>query len=287
MNKTLLWLSSLLIAAMPLTAKAQSNIKSAFEAIIKCPEATITDSHWLDKDPLTKVKTGQSDVYNFVLPANKMKLVKNVMDAFEKDSEMAYSINKGKANSNNFKITLAVGDGSTNGVSFIEDEGDYEYATFLAPESEDPSGIYRYAYAISYNEKGGKIRGKLVITYATTLMHRQKTERERQYSVLRNLSKLRNLSTDSEDFEMGETRQQPWFDTLMSYFQSMTQANSQTRIALATKAYKIIRDTAKYPDVTESDKDTVREILKSMISDKKYSESVLNELLNQCLVNLK
>lgn len=76
----------------------------------------------------------------------------------------------------------------------------------------------------------------------------------------------------------------------MSYLQTMTSANSQTRIALASKAYMLIRDASQYPDysdVSKSDKDTVREILKGMISDKKYSETVLNELLNQCLVNLK
>lgn len=67
----------------------------------------------------------------------------------------------------------------------------------------------------------------------------------------------------------------------------MTSANTQTRIALATKAFKVIRDTSKYSEVTDADKEAVREILKGMISDKKYSESVLNKLLNQCLVEIK
>ncbi|MDE7153140.1 MAG: hypothetical protein K2O00_01695 [Muribaculaceae bacterium] len=282
MNKTILWLSSLLIAAMPFTAAAQSNIRSAFDAIIKCPEATITDSHSLDKNPQTNVKTGQSDIYNFVLPADKMKLVKNVLSAFEKDSEKAYSINKGKYNPRESEIALAVGDGSGSGVTINDEESTYEYALFLAPASEDPSGVYRYAYAISYNEKGGKIRGKLIVTYALTLSQRQKIGRERQYSLLRDLSN-NTMVIDTTD----ASQQQSWFDTLMSYFQTMTQANSQTRIALATKAHKLILNVSKYPDVTEAEKNTVREILKSMISDSKYSESVLNELLNQCLVNLK
>lgn len=74
---------------------------------------------------------------------------------------------------------------------------------------------------------------------------------------------------------------------MMTYFQNMSQGSTQTRIALASKAYKLIQDIEKYPEVTDADKNTVREILKGMISDKKYSETILNKILNQCLTNIK
>lgn len=281
MKKTIIGLLSLASTIMPLATVAQTNVKAAFDAIIKCPEAKITESHQLEKDPMTNIKTGQCDIYNFILPADKINLVKNAVSAFNKDSEMAYSINQGNVMSDSYVVSLAVGDGSSSGVIISEPERDYIYATFLAPLSESPEGNYRYAYGMNYKEEKGKIEGKLIVTYATTLDYRQKKAREQQFDI------LRNLSGENAVFTTGNSQQQEWFSTLMSYFQSMTSANSQTRIALATKAYKLIRDADKYPEVTESDKNTVREILRAMISDKKYSETVLNQLLNQCLVILK
>lgn len=278
MKTSIIRLLSLLLAAIPMIAAAQNNIKSAFNDIIKCPEAQITETHSLEKDPTTGVKIGQSDVYSFVLPANKENLIKKVFSAFDKDTDMAYSINRGKNEKNDRKINLAVGDGDGDGVHINSQGYDYIYSLFLAPTAENSEGIYRYAYGINYKKDGGKLIGKLVITYATTLNYRQQMAQKKQYNVLRNLSNGSYVITDS---------QKSWFETLMSYFQSMTSANSQTRIALATKAYNVIRDTSKYPDVTDTDKDAVREILKGMIADKKYSETVLNKLLNQCLVSIK
>jgi len=270
-----------MLAVIPMTVAAQSNIQKAFEAIIKCSDAQITESHTLDKDPATGVKTGQSDVYRFVLPASKTNLLENVVSAFDKDSEMAYSVNKGKTVNTESDIVLTVGNGDNGGVYINSPDCEYIYSLFLAPLSEDPNGIYRYAYGMNCKEEGDKLIGKLVITYATTLKYRQQKAQQRQYDM------IRNLSNGAYVISGNNSSQQSWFDMLMSYFQSMTQANTQTRIALASKAFKTIRDTSKYPEVTDADKDAVREILKGMISDKKYSESVLNKLLTQCLVELK
>lgn len=281
MKTSTIRLLGICLSLMPLMANAQTNIKSAFDAIIKCPEVQITESHTLDKDPSTRKKTGQSDVYGFVLPASREDLLKNVVSAFEQDAEMAYSINKGMSSETERDIMLAVGITGNDGIIITSPGCEYIYSLFLAPLSEDPNGIYRYAYGLNYKEEGGKFIGRLVITYATTLNYRQQTEQQRQYDMFRNLSNGAYVITGNN------SSQQSWFDMLMSYFQSMTQANTQTRIALASKAFKAIRGTSKYPDVTDADKDAVREILKGMISDKKYSESVLNKLLTQCLVELK
>ena len=266
--------------AMAATAVAQTNLKMAFDAIIKCRDARITERHTLEKDPATNVKTGQSDVYQFEMPASKIGLVKNVISAFGKDSDKAYSINSGTFRLSDPQISLAVGDGNNAGERITEPGYEYAYATFLAPKSEDPSGIYRYAYGVNYREEDGKVRGTLVITYATTLQHRQAKEQKNHDWVFNGLP--------PGSVVMQNPGYQPsWFDTLMSYFQSMTSANSQTRIALATKAFKLIQNSSKYPEVTSSEKAAVREILKGMISEKKYSESVLNTLLNQSLKILK
>ena len=269
----------LILSAMPLLATAQSNIQSAFNALIKSPDVQISESHVLEKDPDSDKKTSQSDVYNFVLSAGQFKLIKNIINAIEKDRQHAYGLYSGSITPSDQDIVLAVGDGNNGGVSLTDLGGDYSYAIFLAPKSEDPEGIYRYAYGISYkkSKKNDNIIGKLVVTYATTLKYRQQIAAEQkqdQWKIFNQMNK-----------ELSE--QDSWFDMLMSYFQGMSEATPKTRIALAAKAFKVIRDTSKYPEVTTADKNAIREILKVMVSDSKYSESVLNKLLNQCLVELK
>ena len=279
MNTYLSRLISPLLAVIPMLASAQTNIKSAFDALIKCPDVQITESHSLEKDPGTNTKTGQSDIYNFTLPAKRIKLIENITSAFNKDSEMAYSINSGNTtNTENAIIKLAIGDGSGEGVYINEPECQYIYSLFLPPRSEDPNGIYRYAYGINYKQEGGNIIGKLVVTYATTLKHRQQAQQNRQLNILNSIPNGSIIVS---------TPQQTWFDLLMSYFQSMASSSPQVKISLATKAYNVIRDTQEYPEVTENDKNTVREILKGMIADKKYSDTMLNTLLNQCLVGIE
>lgn len=281
MKTSIIRLLSLMLSVIPMTAAAQNNIKSAFDAIIKCPEAKITESHTFEKDPSSGTKTGQSDVYRFVLLTDKANLLDNVVKAFDKDAEKAYSLSRGKSVNTESDIVLVVGNGDSDGVYITGPDCEYIYSLFLAPLEEDPNGIYRYAYGMNCKEEGGRITGKLVITYATTLKHRQEAAQQQRYDM------LRNLSDRSFVISGNKSTQESWFDKLMSYFQSMTSANSQTRIALASKAYKVIRDTSEYPEVTDADKDAVREILKGMISDKKYSETVLNKLLTQCLSGIK
>lgn len=280
MKISAMWLLCLILSTMQMPAAAQSNIQSAFNALIKSPDVQITESHVLEKDPDTDKKTSQCDVYDFVLPADQFKLIKNIVNAIEKDSQHAYGLYSGRITPSDQEIILAVGDGNgRNNVSLTDLGGDYSYAAFLAPKSEDPEGIYRYVYGISYKQskKNDNIAGRLVVTYATTLKYRQQAAVEQQQNQWKMLNKM-NKELQEED---------SWFDMLMSYFQSISEASSKTRIALATKAFKVIRDTSKYPEVTQADKDAIREILKVMVSDSKYSESVLNKLLHQCLVELK
>lgn len=272
-------LLSLLLAVVPLMAAAQSNIKSAFDAIIKCPQAQISESHTLDKDPSTGMKTGQSDVYRFVLPTSKEKLLDKVLEAFDKDIEKAYSVKRGKTTRSEGQIGLAIGNGESSELVNCPD-CEYIYSLFLAPQAEDPDGIHRYGYAMSFKEEGSQLVGKLVVTYATTLKYRQELAQKQQYNVLRNLSNGTYVIN-------GNTDQQLWFDDVMGYLQAMDSANSKRRITYARNAYKVIRNVSKYSDVTEGDKEAIRVILKAMIADKKYSETVLNGLLQQCLAGIQ
>lgn len=268
-----------LFAIFPMMAAAQSNIKSAFEAIIKCQDAKITEKHELDKDPYTHLKTGQSDVYSFVLPAQKMDLVQNVLSAFTQDSEVAYYISQGWSRPEDQALYLLVGDAS-NQVKLTEPNSDYVYALFLPEVSEDPEGIFRYAYGMNFKEEDDKIIGKLVVTYAFTLKHRQELREAKQNELLRSMSNGSSLVSSSGG------SQKSWFENVMSYFLTMNSAVPEVRISLATKAYELIHDSSKYPDVKSADKEAIRDVLKVMISDKKYSEPILNKLLNHCMIAL-
>lgn len=278
MKTSIIRLLSLILISIPITVRAQTNIKSAFDTILKCPDVQITERNSIEKDPSTGRKTGGCETYRFELPPSKEALIKKVYSAFDKDAEKSYSFERGKILTPDNGPGLAVGDGR-NTIPLNDQDAEYVYALFLAPKTEDPDGIYRYAYAMIYKEEQGKIIGMLITTYATTLKYRQQLEQKRQSEVLRQWSK--------GTYDNDDDSEKSWFGAVMTYIQSMATANTQTRIALASKAYQVIRDMSKYSDVTETDKETVRQILKGMIADKKYSDTILISLLNQCLVCIK
>lgn len=286
MKKLIYCLISLCFGFVPQLGKAQQNIVKAFDAIINCPQVKIIDKHTLQKNPETGVKTGQADQYKFTLPIDKMDLVKNAVDAIKTDSEMAYDIEHGHTSSEQKgkAIYLAVGEG--DGISIYLPDSEYIYAYFLAPKSEDPEGNNRYAYGIIYKVENGVITGEMAITYSTTLAYRQEKNIERQKEIIRSWNQDYSNNMTVTVLRSGNQTNKSWFESVMSCLQSMSQANGQTRIALATRAYELIKNIKDYPDVTVSDKETVTEILKAMIADKKYSETILNQLLSQCLVTL-
>lgn len=267
MNTFYFWIISFIISVFPIVGKAQTSIKSSFDAIINCPEAVITESHSLEKEPGTNIKTSQYDGYSFELPASKMPLIRKVISAFGNDSDRAFSIAQGKPHN---VIALAIGDG-TKSVNLATEGYDYIYALFLPSSNEDKEGIYRYAYGMSFKEENGKITGCLVITYATTLKYRQELDQKQ--------------NEDSADVN-GTQPEKGWFETMISYLQGMQAATPKTSLALAAKAFKLIQEADKDKNVSMADKNAIREILKVMISSPQYSETV-NALLNQCLVVLK
>ncbi len=281
MKHSFIRLICLFCAAIPIAASSQTNIMAAFDDIIKCKDASITETHSLERDPSTTTKIGQCDVWEFCLPADKIKLVKNVISAFGKDNAKAYSLNSGTAKNPNIKILLAIGEDGTQSVDMTEPGYDYIYSLFIAPTSEDPNGNHRYAYGMNHVQADGKITGKLVVTYATTLKYRQEQEKNNELKIFGQFS---DGSTTRMDFT---PQQQSWFSTFMSYIQGLSEARPKARIALATKAYEHIGTLKDDNTVSAADKDTAREILKKTISDKRYSDPVLNQLLNSCLLRIE
>lgn len=284
MKTTVLRLLCLLALLVPMTATSQSNIKSAFDAIIKCPKAEITESHVLNKDRETNIKSGQDDIYSFVIPSDRFDLIKNVLSAFDKDMASAYVVRKGKNTGSEIKVLLYSGEsvaGASGGIS-IDDPGcDYIYELFAPSKSEDPDGNHRYAYGFNYKEEDGKIVGKLVINYSTTAEYRQKAERANQLVLLADLGKIDKGSSD-------DASQQSWFEQVMACVNGIEDhSRKPRRIALATKAYNLIKDHRKYPDVTQQDRRTLLNIFRVLVQKKEFAnDPVLIELLRECVSGL-
>ncbi len=278
MKRLIFSILSIAISFSPIIVSAQSNVKSAFYALIKSRDVKITENHQLEKNPSTLEKVGQIDEYLFVLPVSKKNLITNIIAAFDKDSDKAYGLYGGKTDiKDQTRYVVAAGDGTGKGVQISEPGHDYMYALFLAPKSEDPEGIYRYAYAIHYKENDGEIVGKLVVTYATTLQYRQQLAQEKENALL-----SRKAFSSKVDTPAGSS----WFNKVMIYLQGLPSSPKNTRMALASKAYSIILDTSHYKDVKNSEKRTVMEIIKALMSDPDYSDPLVDTILNQCLIEL-
>ncbi len=278
MKRIAIRLICILAAIAPITASAQSNIMTAFDAIINCKEAEISDYHFSMKDPKTKLKSGQDDIYNFVIPANKKNLIKNVLEAFAKDENISYVIKKGKNTGKQNLISLHSEEAS-GGIPIDEPAYSYIYELFAPSKAEDPKGIHRYAYGFNYKEEDGVIKGKIVINYATTIEYRQQAQRQQQLNWMTELDKA-NKKVNNDDSE------QSWFEQVMACINGLKDANEKTRIALATRAYKLIGNMEDY-DVSPQDKNTIKRMFEITLSNPAYRDPILYELLKQCQEGIK
>lgn len=268
----------LLLALTPFCLSAQTNIAKAFDKLINNSDVVRTQSHSMEKDVKTGLKESQCDIYTFELPASKKGVVENILKAFKTDENKAYSTSSGVAGQNDREINLAVGDG-VQGVRINASGHNYIYSCFMAPEAENPEGIYRYGYGMNWKEHDGKINGSLVVTYATTLKHRQSVSNSNNgYFVFRNgtLSDASQISDNST-----------WFGKFMGYVQAMSSGNTKACQALAAKIYEHTKLTESSSDIKKADKDTAREILKTLLSDRKYNDNVTIKLINAAITNIK
>lgn len=264
----------LLAIAVPLQSSSQNNIIKAFDKILKSSDVVYTEKHSMEKDTKTGQKESQYDIYDFTLPANS-SLIDNALKAFKSDEAMAYSTSSGTAGKNDSEIRLAIGNGET-GTRVNTPGRKYIYSCFLAPDSENKDGNYRYAYGMNWETKDGVITGKLIVTYATTLKYRQEQSERSQFKI------FTNTTTYS-----GSTIENPsWFSKFMGYVQAMDNTSPGAQQALATKIYEHTKSTPT--SVTREDKIIAGEILKSMISKPQFRNATATvQLLNGACSNLK
>lgn len=252
---------------VPVMGLAQANIQKEFDNLLNCKQATVVQSHSLDRDVTTREKTSQCDIYRFKLPENKIGLINNILEAFRQDDAMAYSTSSGTTTSgSDQKVQLAVGDGGT-GVLITQPGREYIYSCFLAPESENAEGKYRYAYGMNWSyEKGfGIIEGTLVVTYATTLKYRQD-----------NSVSVRHSNTS-------------WFENVANAVIGFSHEKKYRQL-YAKRIYELTRNCSRDSTVTEVDKSTAKQIITNCYTlkkgDKDYDPYV-DTLLKSALENIK
>lgn len=167
----------LLACLFSMTATAQENVKKAFSKFVSSKKVsvtkTISEEHDVTKESLPVV--AKAEVYTFTIKKKDLKLIDEVLAAFEKDRENAnvYSVlthNGGRGIPTNGR-ELLVGNDRKNSVYIgMNDVESWQLLCLIDPA--DVSRSHRYAYAIEWNDDpkqvllSGKIRGKLVVTYS-------------------------------------------------------------------------------------------------------------------------
>ena len=280
-------IACMFVAFAPFCSSAQTNVSKAFDNLLKNSDVEYTEKHSVEKDVDTGIKESQYDVYTFTLPAKKIGLIDNIVKAFKTDENKAYSFNSGEAGTGDPDITVAVGDANSGGVRVSYPGRKYIYAAFLAPKNENPSGNYRYVYAMNWLKDNDVIQGQLIITFATTLKYRQsRAYTTTLYTDLPNMTVYNGASATTVNGVITTTIPDIWFSTFMSYIQAIAKENQSTRQALAAKLYKHVQQ-AQSENISKEDKDVAREILKSMQSETKKYDEITRQLLNSALVSLK
>lgn len=190
-----------LFLLMPFTATAQQQIEKAFEALRQSKaQKEVWSEHTIEKDPETGKLEGLSDIYDFLITnPQKKELVTSIEQAFRQDEGKAYSVRTGNRGGEEHYTALAVGNSNRGGVAIGLMKGSkYIYALFLDPE--DPARQHRYAYALEWVDDGGKIRGRIAKTYATTQEYRKSNRQSSTISINGNTFNIDHRFSSSESW---------------------------------------------------------------------------------------
>ena len=200
MKKLIVTFLTLFAMAIPWQASAQTNVKKAFDKLLNSTDVEMQkESHQMSKNPQSGKKESMFAMYYFSLPESKEKLIKEVLAAFRTDEAEAYTMESGMAGKEDPPIHLAAGEGPEYNVRINYEGYHYMYACYLAPASEDPEGNHRYAYGVYWKkDKGEKIDGGLVITYATTLKYRQEKAKSHNDQALQSMVKSQGSQDNSD-----------------------------------------------------------------------------------------
>ena len=165
------------ICLLSFGAKAQENIKSAFEKFIKAKNVNVTKSIMEERDFTKKSLPliSKAETYNFIIKQKDRKLISEVLNAFEKDrtnkDTYLFLTHTGGHGVPTNARALFVGNDRKNAVNIgIDEMQSWQLICLIDPA--DYTRSHRYAYAIEWNndpkqqQLSGKIRGRLIVTYS-------------------------------------------------------------------------------------------------------------------------
>lgn len=149
----------ILVFALQMSAVtlAQDNIKKAFDefkSVKAITNTVVSSSEEDDRDHISKSMT-----YTFTISSKKIGAIANVVSAFEKSAEDAYS-NYVRIGNNPTSTRIIMLDNVKIGSS---PTSNYYVACFN--DKADTTGIYRHAYAMEWTKNDDEISGFLFYTY--------------------------------------------------------------------------------------------------------------------------
>ncbi len=252
-----------LVLIAPASAVAQNNVKKAFDKLIDSKNAELTETHKSERDPSSGDLEAMSDVIDFTIPLKNIDLINNIEEAFKQDAPKSYGFYSG-LNGRKGGDNMSVSTGGNSSVDIIAHNGSkYTYALFLDPKHSDK---YRYAYCLSYIKDAKEIRGRLVISYSTTLKYRQEHS---------------SRVTTSH-----KTSSKKWIDEFLSQIatlESVERSQSNATYVLR-KIYGLCSNLPA--DLSKQDKQLALNILSSYTQNKKYNDTNM-ALLNASIECLK
>lgn len=150
------------MAVMAVTAMAQTNVVRAYEALKQSSCASIERSNTSQSQGRCN---GQLEICRFeTTNTSSKRLVENLLDAFETDSEDAYSYVNHQAGDERERYSIYY---DPNNSEVVGNDKSMNYKLLSMMDPDDDSGTMRYCYVVEWQEDDdGQLCGRALKTYA-------------------------------------------------------------------------------------------------------------------------
>lgn len=291
MEKRKIIFMALAFTIMPIGTHAQENLKKAIKDFIEDKNV----SEYITADMFSENKTGtQSSLsychtYRFDMPANMLKKIDPLRNAFYKDTECAYNVMiKSAGSKSNEKMNIAYGDRLDKKVQF----GAYvshNYMVMLVHDKQD--SLKRYCYAVTWYMDSNKDRlcGSLFKIYGKDPARRRNTYPvytidsygNMEQTDTENREKHTLIKTDQDSIRSDIDFLQMFGNLNVAYKKNIpfVFSNETLLIGLANKILEICR---KYNSLlSKNEKEICTGSLKELkkMTDNKYLSGLLTEAI--------
>lgn len=260
--------TTLLCAATTVTVNAQENLKKAIDSFIndKSLSEYFHRSNYLENTGPENKVSSFCDQYVFELPMNKKKELNPVLNAFKKDTDVAYNVYYKDAGIDNNRLTnIAYGGKLDKSISFGAHK-DRNYRIMLVQDPKD--SLRRYCYAIIWyeNEDNGKFCGSINVIYSlnpqkvknntTTYINLGDLEQLKELEKLKDLDVLKKLGSGTYEVQSGDMQDNNEIKTSTDFFRRLSSLRAtfmksrstnkdDVRTVLANKILELCREHGK------------------------------------------